>query len=164
MSAVRSRPCPMAFSLENKHSATFVRFQFWSLYLTENRCNSGLFHERGTIMPKLKNRPPQYRQAGKYACVYIGGKRIYLAGDYGSPESRAAYARLLAELQANPTGMPLPNGDRKVTVSELAAEFLDHAKNSSIPLITLTTRLPSLTSLKNSTAISFQSMTSSPDA
>jgi hypothetical protein len=77
-------------------------------------------------MPK-QNKPPKYCKMGKYALVYHQGRKIYL-GLYGSPESKAAYARLLAELQADPTAIPLSNGEKKVTISELAAEFLDHAK------------------------------------
>jgi len=75
-------------------------------------------------MPKLLNRPPQYKQSGKYAVVYIDGKRIFL-GPYGSEESKAAYARELAE-RANPNFSP-PRGE-DITVRELAAAFLDHAK------------------------------------
>ena len=56
-------------------------------------------------MPKLTNRPPQYKQSGKYAVVYIDGKRIFL-GLYGSDESKVAYARVLAE-QANPSALNL---------------------------------------------------------
>ena len=77
-------------------------------------------------MPK-QNKPLKYCKMGKYALVYHQGRKIYL-GLYGSPESRAAYARLVAELQKNPTAIPLPNGEREVTVSELAVGFLDHAK------------------------------------
>ena len=40
-------------------------------------------------MPKLSNRPPQYKQCGKYAVVYIDGKRVFL-GLYGSQESNIA--------------------------------------------------------------------------
>lgn len=49
-------------------------------------------------MPKLKNRPPAYRhfKPRNLACVTIDGKRVYL-GPYGSAESRAEYARLIAE-------------------------------------------------------------------
>ena len=65
----------------------------------------------------------------KYALVYHQGRKIYL-GLYGSSESKAAYTRLLAELQKNPTVIPLSGENRKVTVSELAAEFLDYAKVS----------------------------------
>ena len=77
-------------------------------------------------MPNLKNRPPKYQRSGKYAVVYHHGKRIYL-GDYGSPESHTAYARFVAESQANPT-FYLSKGESSVTVKELAAAFLDHAK------------------------------------
>jgi integrase len=77
-------------------------------------------------MPK-QNKPPKYCKMGKYALVYLHGRKIYL-GLYGSPESHATYARLLAELQKNPTVIPLSDEKREVTVSELTVEFLDHAK------------------------------------
>ena len=77
-------------------------------------------------MPKLKNRPPQYQRSGKYACVYHHGKREYL-GDYGSPESKAAYARFVTEYQANPT-FHLTKEKADIAVCELTAAFLDHAK------------------------------------
>ena len=76
-------------------------------------------------MPKLLNRPPQYKQCGKYAVVYIDGKRVFL-GLYGSQESNIAYARALAE-RASPSLTP-PRGEKDVTVKELAVAFLDHAK------------------------------------
>ena len=83
-------------------------------------------------MPKLLNRPPQYKQSGKYAVVYIDGKRIYL-GLYGSSESKVAYSRLVAEIQANPVGFP-PKEEKHVTVRELTAAFLDHAKLTLAPI------------------------------
>jgi hypothetical protein len=70
---------------------------------------------------------------GKYAVVYLNGKKNYL-GLYGSEESKVAYARFIAELQANPTGTPLPNGEKHVTVRELTAAFLDHAKQTLAPI------------------------------
>jgi hypothetical protein len=76
-------------------------------------------------MPKLLTRPPQYKKCGKYAVVYIDGKRIFL-GLFGSQESKIAYARHLAE-RASPDLCP-PKGGKDVTVKELAAAFLDHAK------------------------------------
>ena len=79
-------------------------------------------------MPK-QNKPHKYCKMGKYALIYHQGRKIYL-GLYGSPESQAAYTRLLAELQANPTAIPLSNGEKRVTISELAAGFLEYAKNS----------------------------------
>jgi len=79
-------------------------------------------------MPK-QNKPHKYCKMGKYALVYHQGRKIYL-GLYGTPESKAAYNRLLAELQANPTVVPLSNEEKQVTISELAAGFLEYAENS----------------------------------
>jgi integrase len=78
-------------------------------------------------MPKLNTRPPQYKKCGKYAVVYIDGKRIFL-GLFGSQESKIAYARHLAE-RASPALCP-PKGEKEVTVKELAAAFLDHAETT----------------------------------
>ena len=49
-------------------------------------------------MPKLKHRPPSYtlHKASGQAVVKIDGRSRYL-GKYGSPESHAAYRRLVAE-------------------------------------------------------------------
>ncbi len=80
-------------------------------------------------MPKLNNRFPKYckqSKSSKYAVVYYRGKTIHL-GIYGSKESKTAYSRFLAEIQANPTGV-LPIGEKNVTVCELTAAFLEHAK------------------------------------
>ena len=77
-------------------------------------------------MPKLNNRPPKYCKMNKYAVVYCHGKPHYL-GLYGSPESKIAYSRFVAELQANPVFFP-SNEEKHVTVRELSAAFLDHAK------------------------------------
>jgi integrase len=82
-------------------------------------------------MPKLKNRPPEYRQSGKCAVVYHNGKRIYL-GLYGSPESHVAYSRFIAESRTNPT-YHLTKGESDVAISELAAAFLDHAEVTTDP-------------------------------
>ena len=76
-------------------------------------------------MPKLTSRPPQYKKSGKYAVIYIDGKRVFL-GLHGSQESKVAYARALAERES--PGFSPPRGDKTVTVKELAAAFLDHAK------------------------------------
>ena len=77
-------------------------------------------------MPKLNNRPPKYSKMGKYAVVYYRKKMTYL-GPYGSQESKVAYHRFLAEIQENPAFLP-PSGEKNVTVRELTAAFLDHAK------------------------------------
>ena len=79
-------------------------------------------------MPK-SNKPPKYSKMNKYAVVYVHGKPHYL-GLYGSEESKIAYARFLAEMQSNPVA-PLPCGKKKnITVRELSAAFLDHAKSN----------------------------------
>ena len=83
-------------------------------------------------MPKLNNRPPKYCKLNQYAVLYYQGKIHYL-GRYGSPESKIAYSRLVAEIQANPVTVPLQTGDKRVTISELAAGFLDHAKANINP-------------------------------
>ena len=83
-------------------------------------------------MPKLNNRPPKYPKMGKYAVVYAYGRPNYL-GRYGSEESKIAYSRLLAEIQASPTGVPLPKEEQHVTVRELAAAFLDYSQSSINP-------------------------------
>jgi integrase len=78
-------------------------------------------------MPKSK-KPPKYSKMNKYAVVYVHGKPRYL-GLYGSPESHVAYSRFVAELQANPNPiLSLSAGEKSVTVRELTAAFLDHAK------------------------------------
>ena len=82
-------------------------------------------------MPILKNRPPKYQRSGKYAVVYHHGKRIFL-GDYGSPESQVAYSRFVAEIQASPTFI-LSKGETSVSVKELAAGYLDYAKENTDP-------------------------------
>ena len=76
-------------------------------------------------MPKLKNRPPKYSKLNGQAVVYYNGKPHYL-GRHGSPESKTAYARFIAEIQANPISV-LPRGEKHVTVRELTAAYLEHA-------------------------------------
>lgn len=63
---------------------------------------------------------------GKYALVYHQGRKIYL-GLYGTPESKAAYARLVAELQKNPTAIPLPNGEREFIGIEHEQQYFEIA-------------------------------------
>ena len=84
------------------------------------------------------NRPPKYSKNGKYAVVYVDGKKSYL-GLYGSQESKTAYARFLSDWQSKPvftpcTGEPTSGVTAlrmtSVTVAELIAAFLDHAKAS----------------------------------
>ena len=70
---------------------------------------------------------------GKYALVYHQGKKHYL-GLYGSPESKAAYNRLLATIQANHTAVSSSDGEKRVTIRELTAGFLDHARLTLAPI------------------------------
>ena len=76
-------------------------------------------------MPK-QAKPPKYCKMGKYAVVYRHDKKIYL-GIYGSPESKVAYSRLVAEIQSTP-GVILQKEEKAVTVRELTAAFLDHTE------------------------------------
>jgi len=77
-------------------------------------------------MPKLKDRPPKYCKMNGQAVVYHSGRPHYL-GRHGSPESKTAYARFIAEIQANP-GFSQKKDEAHVTVRGLAAAFLDHAE------------------------------------
>jgi len=78
-------------------------------------------------MPKL-NRPPKYCKDGKYAAVYLHGRK-YRIGLHGSPESQIAYARLLAESKTNLNFQP-HRGKTDTTVKEVAAAFLDYAERT----------------------------------
>jgi FkbM family methyltransferase len=51
---------------------------------------------------------------GKYAVVYYHGKPHYL-GRYGSEESKIAYSRLIAEIQANPIAVSLSSEEKRLT-------------------------------------------------
>ena len=79
-------------------------------------------------MPKLKNKPPKYAKLKQYAVIYFQGKTHYL-GLYGSPESKTAYARFVAESRENPIILPPQEGEN-VTVVDLVAAFLEHAKTA----------------------------------
>ena len=86
-------------------------------------------------MPKT-NRPPAYRQkkSRNLAVVTIKGRDHYL-GRYGSPESQARYAELIAawsakrdshgEPAAPPIGESAPQG---VTVAAVILQYLKHAE------------------------------------
>jgi len=66
------------------------------------------------------------------AVVYYGGKPHYL-GRHGSPESHVAYARLVAESKANPIVSP-PSEEKRLTVRELTAAFLEYARANADPI------------------------------
>ena len=85
---------------------------------------------------KETNKPPKYSKVGKYAVIYQNRKPIYLPGLYGSPESKAAYARFEAEWWSNGGNRSKttfqPFGKESVaadtTVRELCAAFLEHVE------------------------------------
>ncbi len=73
---------------------------------------------------------PKYRhhKGSGQAFVQIKGKRHYL-GSYGSPKSKEAYSRFVAELAVNPIAQPSPNAQPvAITVVELAAAYQDFAE------------------------------------
>lgn len=82
-------------------------------------------------MPR-KPQIPAYRlhKSSGLARVILDGKHVYL-GPFGSPESRIAYAKLIAERFGNPLAdlPPSPLGDRfpDITINELLVRYLDHA-------------------------------------
>ena len=82
---------------------------------------------KGVTMPRSNN-PPKYCKNGKYAIVYVNGKKIYL-GLFGSPESRQEYARVVAEWQTSPAVHVANSESNVVSVSELAASFLEDSKS-----------------------------------
>jgi len=81
--------------------------------------------------PTTSKRTPKYRRQRKrdgrdVAFVVLSGQRVYL-GEYDTPESRAEYHRLLAEWQAGGCCLPVPADE--LTVVELAADFMRHARS-----------------------------------
>jgi hypothetical protein len=57
----------------------------------------------------------------------VNGKFIYL-GEYGSPESKEAYGRVVAEMATNPAKVPSSKADTGLTIVELSALYLDFAQ------------------------------------
>jgi hypothetical protein len=91
-------------------------------------------------MPRLKNKVPKYslHKPSGQAKVKWQGKTIYL-GKYGTEESRAAYAKFIANLPKPREGSgdasaisgrlaALPAGE-PVKVKELVLRFYQHALN-----------------------------------
>ncbi|HVK18562.1 MAG TPA: site-specific integrase, partial [Fimbriiglobus sp.] len=86
-------------------------------------------------MPRPRNALPSYRlhrQSGQ-AVVTVrtpdGRRRDVLLGPYNSPESKAEYERVLAELRVSPTATPsLPDRRLDLTVAELALAYLRYAE------------------------------------
>lgn len=80
-------------------------------------------------MPRPRNPVPTYRlnKATGQAFCSVAGKRYWL-GVWGSPASKAAYRRLVAELAvARDTPAPVPIRGEVATVADLAARWLAEA-------------------------------------
>lgn len=77
----------------------------------------------GIASPKYRR---QKKESGDLAFVELNGARHYL-GCYDTPESKQKYHRLLAEWSA--AGQQLPVATDVITILELAARFLVHAKS-----------------------------------
>lgn len=85
-------------------------------------------------MPRLKNKPPSYcfHKASGQAVVWIDGHQHYL-GTYGSPESHAAYRRIIAEWSVARPLVAVPNQlptevRADLRISELLLSYLDFAR------------------------------------
>jgi integrase len=82
-------------------------------------------------MPR-RSRIPSYRlhkQSGQAIVTLpdgFGGRRDYTLGAYGSPASRAEYARLLAEWEANGWRLPRPTIMAELTINELLLRLWPH--------------------------------------
>ena len=67
------------------------------------------------------------------AVVHYHGRLHYL-GRHGTPESKTAYARFVAEIQANPNpAVFMSSGEKHVTMRELTAAYLDYAESNINP-------------------------------
>lgn len=77
--------------------------------------------------PKGSVKEPSYRlhQATGQARMLVNGRTIYL-GKFGSPESHEARRRILAEWYSR--GKQAPSTSTTMTVAEVLAAFMEHAK------------------------------------
>jgi integrase len=73
-------------------------------------------------------RHKQSRQAIVTLTDGFGGRRDILLGKYGTAASRAEYARVLAEWEANGRRLPKPTAAADLTVTELIRAFWCHAE------------------------------------
>ena len=80
-------------------------------------------------MPRLKNRVPSYRKhkASGQGVVTLNGRDVYL-GKYDTAASREAYAREIATWIARGKQHVPPTDGSALSVVELIAAFLYHAK------------------------------------
>jgi integrase len=74
-------------------------------------------------------RTPSYRlhRPTGQAVVTLNGKDVYL-GKHGTPESRAAFDRVIAEWLANGRQLPAPGGTRGLSVAELILAYYRFAE------------------------------------
>src|SRR5262245_33135805 len=82
-----------------------------------------------------RNHVPTYRlhkQSGQAIVTLsdgLGCRRDVLLGKFGTPESRAEYARVLAEWEANGRRPPVsPSAMPDITINELILRFWPHAE------------------------------------
>jgi len=84
-------------------------------------------------MARPRSIAPKYRRKGNHAVVTLtdptGKRKDYLLGRWQSAESRAEYARIIAEWLAAGTCIPASGGGvLDLTVNELILRFWQHAK------------------------------------
>ena len=132
-SSVQVRLAPMDLKPYKTSVCGLLGFEFLTLYLLKNVPKGTFLPRKERTMPKLK--PPKYSidKSKNKAFVRIDGKKNYLPGKINSPESREAYARFEIEWWENsrrPVGeriaTALPVSVDKITVSEVALQFLRH--------------------------------------
>jgi integrase len=80
-------------------------------------------------MPRLVHATPKYRRhrASGHAVVTLNGRDHYL-GPWGSPESKAAYDRLISEWLASHRDRPPDRPEPDLTVTELVASYYRFAR------------------------------------
>ncbi len=69
----------------------------------------------------------RHRRSGR-GFVLLGGRQVYLPGDFGSEQSRTAYERALAEWRANGFRLPEVDGGEPYLVRDLCADYLLHCE------------------------------------
>src|SRR5262245_57563399 len=75
----------------------------------------------------------QHKQSGQAIITLpdgVGNRRDVLLGKFGSPQSRAEYARVIAEWEANSRRLPArQSGTPDISVNELALAFWKFAES-----------------------------------
>jgi integrase len=84
-------------------------------------------------MPRLASIPSyrHHRQSGQAVVTLpdgLGHRRDVLLGKYGTAASRAEYARVIAEWEANNRRLPAPAVITDLTINEVAVRYLQWAK------------------------------------